>query len=63
MNKLEVLRKIYKLVKEEFGDDASVEIRVNSSGIEFIPTYTPSTVGHSIRTINGEWIERIEDDE
>lgn len=62
MDKSEVLRKIYELVNEAFGDSTLVEICVNSSGIECRPTYTPFTVGHTMRTINGEWVERREDD-
>lgn len=60
MNKKQALEQIYKLVKEFYGDCVSVDIFVNTEGIECNATEKPFVIDCAMQTINGEWLERRE---
>lgn len=56
----QVLEQIYELVKEFYGDCVSVDIFVNSEGIECNTTEKPFTIENSMRTISGKWLNKLE---
>lgn len=57
----EAVEKIHEIIKEQFGDGVSVNIFVNSEGINCNVNYKPyPSRGCSMRNINGEWLEKQE---
>lgn len=60
-DKNKMLEHIYETIKELYGDCLAVEINVNCDGIKVQTTETPFTIGHSMRTLNGNWLKRKED--
>lgn len=61
-DKNEVLEQIYNTIKKLYGDCLTVEIIVNCDGIRVATTETPFTKGCSMRTINGNWVTRRNND-
>lgn len=61
-DKNRALEQIYETIKELYGDCLEVEIFVNCEGIRVAATETPFTKSCSMRTINGNWVTRKEDD-
>ena len=61
MSKRKSLEQIYSIVRELYGDCVAVKIVVNCEGLEVNAVEKPFTKGCSMRTINGEWLERKEE--
>lgn len=55
----EAVEKIHEIIKKQFGDGVSVNIFVNSEGIDCKVNYKPyPSLGCSMRNINGEWLKK-----
>lgn len=61
-NRTEATNVIYDLVKEFWGDCLSVKIFTNSTGIDFEIRKKPFTIDYSMKTINGAWLPRKDND-
>lgn len=61
-NRTEAANTIFKLLKEFWGDCVSVKISASRSGIDFEVLEKPFTVDYSMRTINGNWLPRKDND-
>lgn len=61
-DKNKALEQIYETIKKLYGDCLAVEIFVNCEGIRVATTEMPFTIGCSMRTLNGNWLKRKEDD-
>lgn len=57
----DTLNEIYNTIKELYGNCTAVEILVNSEGIEVKTYERPFTKNYSMRTLNGEWLEKKEE--
>lgn len=53
----ETINQIHNMIKETFPEAVSVNIFVNSQGIDVKPVYLTNIKGHSMRNINGEWVK------
>ena len=61
-NRTEATNVIYKLVKEFWGENVSVNIFVNCCGIDVTTIEKPFTIDYSMRTISGNWLPRKDGD-
>lgn len=61
-NRTEATKVIYNLIKEFWGDCVSVNIFANCCGIDVTTIEKPFTVGCVMRTINGNWLQRKDND-
>lgn len=57
-NRTEATNVIYELVKEFWGENVAVNIFVNGYGIDVTAIEKPFTVDCVVRTINGAWLPR-----
>lgn len=58
MTRTEAQNKIYDIVKEAYGDCLKVLLVIDTDGIECTADARPFTVDCSMRTINGQWLEK-----
>ena len=58
MTRKEALEKIDKIIRDVYGDSVFVQITVNSEGILCTSDERPYTIGCSMQTLNGNWLDR-----
>lgn len=56
----EQINKIHEIIKNLYPSAASVNVLINSKGIEVIPVYKTNISGYSMQNISGDWIKKAE---
>jgi hypothetical protein len=58
VNMEDKVQTLHYLIKEMFPDAVSVEVFVNSEGIDVTPVFKTNLVNKSIKNISGNWIKK-----
>jgi hypothetical protein len=51
---------IHELIKEIFGEAVRVDISVTNEDIRVTPEYRTNLNSYAMKTINGQWVKRVD---